>query len=56
MIQDEMGDRTLNELDVKLPFRMGIADKWKRFTRRGNAITEVEIRCPWTEHKSVVHQ
>lgn len=29
MIQDETGDRTLNELDVKLPFRMGIADKWK---------------------------
>lgn len=37
MIQDEMRDRTLNELDMKLPFKMGMVDKWKRFTRRGNA-------------------
>lgn len=37
MIQDEMRDRTLNELDMKLPFKMGMVGKWKRFTRRGNA-------------------
>lgn len=54
MIQDEMQDRTLNDLDVKLPFKMGIIGKWKRFPRRRmkSKITGVEIRCPWSEHKA----
>lgn len=36
MIQDEMGDRTLNDFDVKLPFQMGMVGNWKRFTSREN--------------------